>query len=488
MSGDKQHSGSITLDFKTEKDFKVFGYQYAKCNANLQVKGEISKPRETGSKWQYEVPYKFGCGCETVLGNFNTAYEDAFHKKGQASSARFSDYSYDELPLHSLQTNDYTAKLDTCGIPRRQTEGREIADIDDAYWNIGFTNMIRTTNGAAWGNWTLNPGIVPGAVGILDPKTGSFTPVGTLPGAKVTLLKSPEDWVIESSSVHRTSSEVDFKGGYHDPSTNTDVKVGLDVAWSFATEGSIVSSATIQGVAQVDDFGSAMAQNFDWLKAQAKDVGFATADGIIQGFGVVTSVKRCLGGINIGSLTSDSSFSLTGSVEGVNAITGGGDVSVGVHGSYKDTNQTKSFESHIWPAEADKAAAGEVGISYQFASYDGTTIMPTWIKELSGFAVVFANNHGGTYIGNCKVSYERIIDGKTNPYSKSTSVGGGETSTIDGIPLDATNMQIHVQFDAGDEFNFSFRRPVTTLLAGSCTVDMSGVWPWGSHATLRVDG
>lgn len=483
MSSNSTHTGSITLDFKSERTFRTFGYQWAQCNAHLQVKGEIKKPAETG-RWQYDVPYKFDCGCETVLGEFHRAYEGAFNKKLGVRSVHVGPYSYDDLPLQVLESDDYVATLNSCGMPDHG--GRDASVEDATFWNIGFTEMIRKTNGAAWGNWNLNPAIVPGAVGILDPETGSFTQSSTLPKAVITKLKSPEDWVIESSSVHRTESDVDFKGGYIDPSTGTKVDVGLDVSWSFSSEGSLVSNATITGLSQVDDFATAMANNYDWFLQKAKDAGYATDDGIVQGFGMITVVQNCAGGINIGSLTEDSSFSLVGSVDGVNAMTGGGDINVGVKGSYKETNQTKSFESHMWPAEANSAAAGEVGISYQFASFDGKQLMPTWIKKLSGFAVTFDNQHGGTYIAHCEVTYDQMVNNVKQSSSKTASVSGGHTQTLDGIPLDAINLQINVHFVDGGDFHGGFRKPLTALLAGSCTVDLSGVWPWGSHASLRI--
>lgn len=483
MSSNSTHKGSITLDFQSERSFRTFGLEWAKCNAHLQVKGEIMKPEGTGQKWQYNLPYKFDCGCESVLGEFHKAYEGTFNKKLGVRDVRVGDYSYDELPLQVLESTDYTATLYSCGLPR---DDGDLIVADAQYWNIGFTQMIRQSNGAAWGNWNLNPSIVPGAVGILDPQTGSFTPTALLPQATISKLKSPEDWTIESSSVHRTESDVDFKGGYIDPSTGTKVNVGLDVSWSFASEGSLVSNATVTGLALVDDFATVMADNYDWFLQKAKDADHATDDGIVQGFGMITMVQTCAGGINIGSQQDSSTFSLVGSVDGVNAMTGGGDVNAGVKGSYKETNQTKAFESHMWPSEANSAAGGEVGISYQFASYDGKLLMPTWIKELSGFAVTFDNQHGGTYIGHCEVTYDQVVNGVKQSSSKTASVSGGQTQTLDGIPLDAINMQINVHFVAGGDFNASFRKPLTALLAGSCTVDLSGVWPWGSHASLRI--
>lgn len=481
MSSGSTHTGSITLDFKSEKSFKIFSYEWAKCNSHFQIGGEIKKPENTG-KWQYSVPYKLDCGCESVLGNFQKAYEGAFKKKLSVPSreaVRFGNYSYDEAPLHSMDTSDYLAFLDRCGLPSRQEE------MDSTFWNIALTNMIRRTNRAAWGNWALNPEVVPGAVGILDPVTGSFTQVAMIPNAQIKTFKSPQAWVIESSTVRRTETDIEFKGGYLDPSSGIEVTAGLDVSWGFASEGSLASNATITGESQVDNFGTVMADNYDWLLQRAREVGFATEDGIVQGFGMITKVQNCSGGINIGSLNEDSSLSLVGSVDGVNVLTGG-DINAGVKGSYKEINETKAFESHIWPENADTTANGEVAISYKFASYDGKLIMPTWIKKLSGFSVTFDNQHGGTYIGHCLVKYDLTVNGEQTTFEKRATVRGGQTETLDDIPLDATNIQINIEFVAGSSFNHSFKMPLTDLLGGTCTVDMSGVWPFGSHAEIRI--
>ncbi len=353
--------------------------------------------------------------------------------------------------------------------------------MDTNRWNIAFTNMIRQTNLAAWGNWTLNPSVVPGAVGILDPVTGSFTAVATIPGARIIRLASPESWSVESSSVHKSESDVSFAGGYLDPSSGTTVTAGLDVAWSFSQEGSIVSNATLLGRSLVDDFGSLMQANYPWLLSQAKSVGYATDAGISQGFGMITQVTQCAGGVNIGSLTDNSTFSLTGSVDGINAMTGGGEASAKVKGSYKEADENKSFEKHLWPAETDKVPDADIGISFQFASFAGKLIMPTWIAPLSGFSFLFNNSHGGTYIADCSVEYTSASSGSQKPISTSISVAGGQAHSIGGIPLDAQNVKVTIHLEAGDTFYFKFPTPIASLLNGNAVFDIYGVWPWSGR-------
>lgn len=51
------------------------------------------------------------------------------------------------------------------------------------HWNAQFTQLIRKTHPTWWGNWSLGHEIRPGGIGVVDPLTGSFTPVAdAIPG------------------------------------------------------------------------------------------------------------------------------------------------------------------------------------------------------------------------------------------------------------------------------------------------------------------
>ncbi|UOQ50755.1 hypothetical protein [Hymenobacter cellulosivorans] len=69
--------GTFELKFKAEKPFQVFGQQYLKCYANLAVKGSMSAPTPTGPLG-YTVNFKLDCGCESVMGQFQKAYDKTF--------------------------------------------------------------------------------------------------------------------------------------------------------------------------------------------------------------------------------------------------------------------------------------------------------------------------------------------------------------------------------------------------------------------------
>ncbi len=357
-------------------------------------------------------------------------------------------------------------------------------DFNERFWNIAFTGMLRQTERGSWGNWSLNPAVRPGALGILNYETGTFSYVASIIDPKIVTMSAPHDWSMESSSVRRTETKVDFKGGYLDPSTGTEVNVGIETAWKFDHEGSIVSRGTISGSQVVDDYGTLLEKQFGYVLEKAKSVGKATGDGITQGFGMITSVTQCLGALNIGSLKDASTFSITGSIDGVNSMAGTGDASAALKGSYKDIREEGAFESRKFPSEANKAASGEVAIAYEFASFDGKLIIPQWVSPLSAFRITFDNAHGGTYIVDCKVTYDTP---QQKGVEKTISVWGGQSHSIDGIPLDATNVKINMHFKGGDDFFLSDSRPLTNWFMGQRTIDLYGVWPWSCSAEWRAE-
>lgn len=245
-------------------------------------------------------------------------------------------------------------------------------------WNRAFTNILRQKDQTVWGNWTLSSSVVAGAVGIIDPDTGNFTLLRHLPRAEVLTIEGAERWFVESSGVRRTESQIDFRRGYADPSSGLDVTVGTAIGWSFSQEGSLSSNGHVIGRSNVNAYADLIARQFEWLYDLANAVGFATSDGIRQGFGIVTQTWDCCGAINLGSHESDSFFTLTGSVDGIAAMTGVGTVRDGIKGSYKTTQATKAFERRSFPPEANLAAQDSIAISYNFASFDKRVLMPHW--------------------------------------------------------------------------------------------------------------
>jgi hypothetical protein len=405
---------------------------------------------------------------------------------------------------HEPEAGRYFARLDVEAAANEDELRRHLAPVWDAVvaiiphrldkldaatnWNMAFTNMVRETNSTAWGNWTFDPDIRAGAVGILDPDTGSFTRVAELPDATIVDNVSYQAWAAETASTRFTQTGVDFEGGYFDPSSGEEVKTGLEASWTFSSESAMVSRATLSGRSSVDNFGVLVkGKAWPWLLEQAEKCGYANpGGGISQGFGVVTSVTTCIGGLHVAAKEKNSAFSLVGSIDGINAMTGGGSAQAQVKGSYKERKHSTGIDSRTWPVHENAVVpgTGEVAVYYQFTTFHGSLIMPTWIRRLGNFAITFDNSHGGTYIGRCSATYS--VPGSSERQSKSASVSGGQEETVSGIPLDAYDIRIHVDFKHGGDDYYDIPTPLTQWLNGGCVVDLSGVWPWGSKSKIRA--
>jgi hypothetical protein len=73
----EKSSGSFEIKFDKEKDYSLFGYQYARCYGNVETKAAFSRPIKEGEKG-YKIDFKAECGCDTLIGNFNKAYQKTF--------------------------------------------------------------------------------------------------------------------------------------------------------------------------------------------------------------------------------------------------------------------------------------------------------------------------------------------------------------------------------------------------------------------------
>lgn len=354
-------------------------------------------------------------------------------------------------------------------------------------WNMQFTQLLRGTRPTFWGNWTLDATIQPGAVGTVDPGTGAFTFLTTLPKPAITTTNSvANDWKITSSTVHETTADVTFDGSVTDPETGEKITAGLEVTWSFSSQGSVSSTFTMSQQAALEDFSNQILANLPWLKQQAQSVGMLNGNNeIVQGFGVVTGVLYASCGLNLGSQTDNSSFSLKGSINGVNAMAGNSDV--GAKGSYAETNETAAFESHLWPSAADTLAGAPIAIAFQFASFVGDEVLQGWVTNVSSITITLANDHGGTYIVDATASYQ--VNGSQQ--STTATVSGGLVRVMDPIPPDATNLKLDLAFRgliSPERHHFSWPSPVVQFPNGQIIIDLRGVWPGATSATERTTG
>jgi hypothetical protein len=345
-------------------------------------------------------------------------------------------------------------------------------------WNAAFTQQIRTSRRALWGNWGLNSTIKPGAVGTVDPATGEFQYVGMIPDAQIVTEQMSNQWSLESEHVSKQQATIDLDGSAVDPDTGTKITVGTQLTWSMQSAGSLISDFSLAQEDVVGNPGGLAQSQWSWLLAQAQSVGRASNGGVTQGFGIVTDVLWARSGLNVGAQSDNTSFSVSGSASGVNNLVG---AQAGGKGSYVSTTENKSVDKHLWPDKASVTVAEPIPIAYGFTSFEGQLIMPNWTSAISSFQLVINNQHGGTYIVKANLSYNTPSGKK----SQSVSVSGGLVATIGAIPLDATNLQLDLAFKGvfSDEHkSFKWDTPLGTWYDGARHVDLYGVWPGKTNA------
>lgn len=345
-------------------------------------------------------------------------------------------------------------------------------------WNATFTQQIRTSRRTLWGNWGLNSAIKPGAVGTVDPATGDFQFIGMIPDPQIVTQATSNQWSIESEHVSKQQASVALDGAATDPETGTKITVGTELTWSMQSAGSMISNFSLAQEDVVANPGSLAQAQWAWLMEQAQSVGRSSGNGITQGFGVVTDVLWARSGLNVGALSDNTSFSLTGSASGVNDLIG---AQAGGKGSYVNSTENKSVDKHLWPDKANTTASEPIPIAFGFASFEGQLIMPNWTSEISSFQLVLNNQHGGTYIVKANLSYNT----PSGRGSHSVSVSGGLVATIGAIPLNATNLQLDLSFKGvfSDEHkSFKWDTPLGTWYDGLRHIDLYGVWPGKTNA------
>jgi hypothetical protein len=349
-------------------------------------------------------------------------------------------------------------------------------------YNAGFTQLVRKGRRAHWGNWALSTQIRPGAVGVVDPETGEFTLVQEqLPGAdgKVSTRQQSSRWELMSEHVSRQQANASLDGSAVDPDTGTKITAGMQISWGLEKSGSMISEFSIGSEAVLDGYGALVNSQFDWLQQQAASQGMSrNGGGITQGFGVITSVIWANSGLNVAAQSDNTTFSITGSVSGVNELVGQAEGK----GSYTSTDANKSVDKHVWPDQASKVAPSTVPIAFTFASFDGRRLIPNWTSNIGSFQLVLNNQHGGTYIVKADLTYDSASGRK----KESTSVSGGLISTLGAIPLDATNVDLTLAFKGvfSDEHKrFHWDTPLGTWYDGTRHIDLSGVWPGSTNAT-----
>lgn len=348
-------------------------------------------------------------------------------------------------------------------------------------WNRQFTQLIRKSNSTLWGNWTLSNEVSPGAVGILDPQTGTFKLIAdALPGVTANnFIKTPvsSDWDTMSSEVSRTETAVDLGAEVTDPDTGVTAKAGLEIAWKFGREGSMVSKCALDSESVLNNPDAVLVNQMDWLVQRANQSGMGSGNGIAQGFGVITSVLYARSGLNVGSMANDNSFSLKGNASAVQKMVG----EVKGKGSYTSASSSKSVDKHLWPSESGVLPTSSTPLAYTFASFEGRLLLPLWVGHISAFQLVVSNTNGGTYIVDTKLAYD-------TPRGRKTAQGtasGGLTVTFSDIPLDASNVVLECGFQgviSTEKHILQWQSPRGQWVGGVRHVQLYGVWPGSTQA------
>ncbi|WP_433444665.1 hypothetical protein [Nonomuraea sp. CA-141351] len=347
-------------------------------------------------------------------------------------------------------------------------------------WDVIFAQLIRKERQGYWGNWSLNPAIVPGAVGVLDPNTGTFTSAGVvIPGLTTTSRPISQQWSVMSEHVSRKEVDLGADATVVDPDTGTKVNAELTVSWSLEQTGSMISEFAVTSEELMDR--SLLRSQLEWLESIAETQNMSAGDRISQGFGVVTSVIWADSGVNVAAQSENTTFSVSGSVGAVHDLLGQGSGK----GSYVTTSADKSVSKHIWPESPGAPAPSPVPVAYTFASFDGKTVIENWTSVLQGFELLLNSVPGCTYVVEARFSYDTAAGRRE---SRDAVIPAGLSATFAAIPIDAGNLVLDLAFKgvfSDDHKHLEWPTPLGQWAGGVRQVDLRGVWP-GSTSALDV--
>lgn len=213
MSNGTKSSGAFDAKFKTERTYTTFGKEYARCYANLEVKGQMEKPTPRPDGKTYEIKFHLDCGCDTVLKNFKYAYDKTFEgfRGVQPVSPDFVTSRKQEL---QIDDRDWTADLLLCGLGRAPQalngNGRRPV-IRSKVTGEQKTELDQVISGLPWQDaFTFGAGVDAITGGVAGTAIKPFTPT------KRTVKKSSEHYrFIQSDSELNREIETSVAGKYN---------------------------------------------------------------------------------------------------------------------------------------------------------------------------------------------------------------------------------------------------------------------------------
>lgn len=336
-----------------------------------------------------------------------------------------------------------------------------------ASYNMLMTTRLRAELGpSVWGNWTLDPAVEAGMVGALDPVTGTFElhKYGAIPlDVDVVEDVSPRTWRHQSASVEHTSTVLD------DHRRDT---------WTFPESHTIVSRGTQYSRRSVLDPARAARRHYDQVRQWADGRGYATCEGIVQGFGMVTATYQALGVTNVAAQKARQTFTIEGSADGVAALVGDADPYLARDASYHRASPRSpgNVEAHLYPGRPDRAGPGTAPYAFEFLSFAGRTVLPGWVGTVPTMSVSFRNS--GSYVVQCTVGYDTPAEADLR---KRVQVGCGIPAWV-YLPVDATNVRVACRFWHVDDWGprrdlAPVASPMQEWPQGQGVVEVQGWWP-----------
>lgn len=332
-------------------------------------------------------------------------------------------------------------------------------------WNHHFTQVIRRSERGLWGNWSLDPDIELGAVGILS-SAGNFRRIGEI-SAPTKERRISSKWSVASESVRRTTTAIKLDGAT--PTADNSAKAGMEIKWDFHRAKSLTSEFAVSRETSFSSAAEAMQGNLATLQTLAKSCGMFKDGLITPGFGVITATRLAKSGLNVGALSDDSSFSISGEAAAVKAFVG----SIAGSGSFSSSQETKALAKHFWPGEQAPASGEEVAIAYRFASFAGNTIIAEWESPLPALSFRLVNDVGSTYVVDAKLTYKS----KGAIHTVTGRPSGGIDWTVN-LPLDSTEVHLHLNFlGSPNVLDFEYPSPLAEWPGGKYILHVWGVWP-----------
>jgi hypothetical protein len=215
-----------------------------------------------------------------------------------------------------------------------------------------------------------------GDFGYIDSK-GAFQDLGNI-GSSMQVGPRAEgaSYTFQDTAVQTTASDAQVSGTFFDPESGTEVNGGVNYAWKFTKSQAVnlVLPVTYSQayVAPTDVVTDPTIAGQLWFEAY--QAGWVAGNGTINaGFGVVVGVVQIVAGLILGSESSSSQFSITGSLNAIQDLMAG---SAG--GAYSQASGDSGMLQVLWPpapissgSPGNKASLNNLfTIAIQLASFD----------------------------------------------------------------------------------------------------------------------